>query len=195
MALLLAACEASYPTTPTAPVPLALQLHFAQPLGDASIRGGYSFKAYVIRSDGAWEEVTNQVAWSSPNPAVFRSAGSGQFIADNLGASGVIAQYQGLFASVAIVVVDPARLPTPRLSVTAVAPQTGATLQSVSALVPITGSSRDVTGEATWTSSDPLVATVATGRVTARGPGTTRITVTHQGMTASYVFSVRPPAR
>jgi len=194
-ALLITGCEASYPTTPTSAVPLAMQLHVPQPLGDASLRSSYGFTAYVIRSDGAWEEVTNQAAWSSPNPTVFRSGGSGRFVADALGTAGVIAQYQGFTMFIDIVVIDPSRLPVPRLTIGATAPRIGTTAQSRVTLVPVTGAATDVTGEAVWTSSDPSVATVEQGRVTARSPGTTRITVTHLGLTAAYLFSVRPPER
>ena len=194
--LFFAGCSASYPTTPTDAVPLGLQVHAAQPLGDASVRSVYTFFAYVLRSDGAWEDVTDRTSWSSPDPVVFRSLGSGRYLAESPGRAGARAQYAGLGAFVDVVVIDPVRQPLPRLSLGAAAPQTiGVTAQATAALLSATGGARDVTNEATWVSSDPFVATVDRGRVTAIGPGTARITVTHSGLIAAYLLSVAPAAR
>jgi hypothetical protein len=173
-----------------------LQLHFASPLGDASLRSVYSFLAYVVRSDGAWQEVTNQATWSSPDPIVFRSLGSGRFAADSVGLSGVRVQYQGLGAFADIVVIDPARQAVPRLSLSPAQTLTvGTSGQATAFLLSSSGGSRDVTPDAAWDSSDPAVASVDRGRITVKAPGTTRIMVAYDGLVSSYTFSVRPPAR
>jgi len=194
--VLIAGCSASYPTTPSPAVPLALQLHFAQTLGEASVRASYSFLAYVLRSDGAWHNATFDATWSSPDPSVFRSLGGGRFIAESPGTAGIRVEFQGLDAFVGIVVIDPARQPVPRLAVRSVPPRTvGATTQTTAALLRSADISSDVTAQATWASSDPSAATVDGGRVTALRPGTVRITATYEGLSAYYVFSVPPPER
>ena len=197
-AVLIAACDASYPTQPSAPVPVNLQLQFANAVGIVTSvpRTFFSMRTYVIRSDGAWEDVTGRTKWSSSDPFVLAPFGAGSFNGERPGTAGVRAEYEGLHAFIEIVVVDPAQLTLPRLFLTPAAPQTpGLSLTAKVELVPATGSSRDVTAEAAWVSSDPSVATVDRGRVTATDIGTTRITVNYQGFTASYVFSVPPPAK
>jgi hypothetical protein len=195
-AILIVACDASYPTTPSPAVPVALQLHFGQTLGEASVRASYSFVAYVLRSDGAWHNATTDATWSSPDPSVFRSLGTGGFVAERPGTAGVRVELQGLEAFVAIVVIDPARQPLPRLAVRGVPPRTvGATAQTTAALLQSPALSSDVTAQAAWASSDPSVATVDGGRVTALRPGTVRITAMYDGLSAYYVFSISPPDR
>lgn len=55
------------------------------------------------------------------------------------------------------------------------------------------GGVQDVTDEATYTTSDPAVATVdANGLVTAVGPGTATITVSYQGFTDTVTVTVNP---
>jgi hypothetical protein len=193
-AALAAGCDASYPTAPGQPVPLALQLHVDRPLGEAPVRATYAFSAFVLRSDGAWEDVSGGVFWSSPDPNVWRSLGSGWFHAQSPGVAGVRAEYDGLRAFIDVVVIDPSRQVVPRLSISAAGPRTvGASGQATVALLQSDGSSHDVTAAAAWMSSDASVATVDRGHVVAKGPGTTRITVTYAGLTAAYLFSVDPP--
>ena len=195
-AILIVACDASYPTTPSPAVPVALQLHFGQPLGEASVFTSYSFVAYVLRSDGAWHNATIDATWSSPDPSVFRSLGTGVFRAERPGTAGVRVELQGLEAFVAIVVIEPARQPFPRLAARGVPPRTvGATTQTTAALLQSAAVSSDVTAQAAWTSSDPSVATVEGGRVTARRPGTVRISAMYDGLWGYYVFSIPPPER
>ncbi len=52
------------------------------------------------------------------------------------------------------------------------------------------GSSQNVTGTATWESSNTAVATVAAGVVTARTPGTSEISAVHQGLRGSATLTV-----
>ena len=50
------------------------------------------------------------------------------------------------------------------------------------------------TGSATWTSSNPSVATVAAGLATSTGYGTTTITATVDGVSATASLTVGTPA-
>ena len=181
---------------PTPPEPVALQLHVAQALVEARPRSTYTFLTYILRSDDVWEDVTAQTTWSSPDPAVFRSLGSGRFMADSPGHAGVRAEYAGFASFMDVIVIDPLRLPVPRLVMVTTNPWLiGSTGQAGVTLIPASGGSRSVTAEAEWSSSDPSVATIDRGRVTAIRPGTTQITASYQALTASYVFSVRPSQR
>jgi hypothetical protein len=199
--LLVAGCTASYPTAPSEPVPVLLRVHIERPTDREILANGSprSFFAYVLRSDGAWEDVTAKTAWSSPAPSVFTliPVGSGQFAGRESGTSGVRAEYAGLAAFLEIVIDRSSLFSFPQLAIlTAAGPQTaGATEQATASVISRTASPRDVTGAATWVSSDPSVATVDGGRVTAVAPGTTRITVTFEGFTDWYLFSVQPPRR
>jgi len=187
-------CSASYPTSPTSPVAVGLQLQLVQPMGEVPVGSLGAFSAFAIRSDGAWEDVTSKTTWSSPDPLVFRSLGQGRFFADSLGRSGVRAQYEGLAEFVDIVVIDPARRPTPRLNLTMAAPNAvGASAQATAVFLPAVGGSIDVTAATAWASSDPRVAVVDRGRLTAMGVGTTRITASYADVTSYYLFSIRPP--
>lgn len=193
-AVIASGCNASYPTSPSSPVPVGLQLQVVQPMGEAQFGSLYAFSAFTIRSDGAWEDVTNKTIWSSPDSLVFRSISQGLFIASSLGNSGVRAQYEGLAQFIDVVVVDPARRPLPRLNLTMAAPSAvGGSAQATAVLLPAAGGSIDVTAAATWASSDPRVAVVDRGRLTAMGVGTTRITASYTDVTSYYLFSIRPP--
>ena len=194
---LVAGCEASYPTRPDTPTPVALQVHYLRPVGYAAVRSSYTFAAYVLRSDGAWENVTTRAAWSAPDPAVLRSSGFGVFLADAPGASGVRVEYGGLATFVDMFVIDPSVQPYPRLTIAPGTPVViGASSQATASFQSAAGAAAQaVTADAIWTSSDPAVATVAAGRVTAVGPGTTRITATFQGVSNFYGWSVPPPAQ
>ena len=187
-------CSASYPTSPSSPVPVGLQIQLAQPMGDVPVGSLYTFSAFVLRSDGAWEDVTGRTTWSSPDPLVLQTFGQGRFFTESLGSSGVKAQYQGLADFVDVVVNDPLGRPLPRLNLTMAAPGVvGASAQAIAAFVSAGGGSIDVTAAAAWASSAPSAAVVDRGRVTAMGIGTTRITASYAGVSYYYVFSVRPP--
>ena len=187
-------CSASYPTSPSTPVPVGLQLQLVQPMGDAPVGSLYAFSAFVIRSDGAWEDVTSKTTWSSPDPLVLQSFGQGRFFTESVGSSGVKAQYQGLADFVDVVVINPGGQPLPRLNLTMAAPgAVGASAQAKAVLLPAAGGSIDVTAAAAWASSAPSVAVVDRGRLTAMGIGTTRITASYADVTSYYLFSVRPP--
>jgi hypothetical protein len=81
-------------------------------------------------------------------------------------------------------------------SVAVVLVQTGVGYQAAATAAFRDGSSREVTTEAQWDSTDTLVATVdALGRITVRGVGTTDITATYQGISgrAALTVATLPP--
>jgi hypothetical protein len=171
----LSACTASYPTTPSAPSAVALQLQVADALSEPMVHPATNgFKAFVVRSDGAWEDVTNRATWSTPDPRV---------------------NYEGFAAFFDVVVLSQAQLSFPRLSATL--PRRvglGASGQAGVSLLVSSSVSRDVTAEAVWTSSMPSVATVERGLLTGRAVGTARISASVGDSTVSFLVSIAPPA-
>ncbi len=72
----------------------------------------------------------------------------------------------------------------------------GSSAQLTATAVLSDGTTIDVTSKATWTSSDPSVATVsAAGLITAVGPGTTTITCTYGGVTNTLVVTIAAPVK
>jgi hypothetical protein len=71
---------------------------------------------------------------------------------------------------------------------------TDTTIQLTATARFVDGSSRDVTSSATWTSSDPTLATVSsTGLVTAVGGGPVDVRATYQGVTGALTLQVGRP--
>jgi trimeric autotransporter adhesin len=196
----LAACHASYPVGPTdpAPAPVAFQVQYKTPLGFVSVGTSFSFGAYVLRSDGAYEDVTLRTTWSSTDPSVIRSTtGVGVFVASALGPADVVAQYERFTTTLSLFVTRTDRPVYPFVTVSAGAPRNiGDSFPATLTLRPSATSIQNVTDLAAWQSSDPSVLTVSPrGVVTAVGTGTAQITASYEGLSAWYAWSVPPPTR
>jgi trimeric autotransporter adhesin len=194
LTLVTAGCHASYPSAPTDAAPVAFQLFFTRATGLSLVGASHQFLAYVLNSDGAFEDVTRETEWSSSDPLILRpSASRGFFSALAPGAAEVVARWRGFTSSTWIVVVRPGLVAFPFLGITLAEPLTvGERAQSVATLRHSATASEVVTDRATWTSSDPGVVTVDRGAVTAVAPGTAYITAAYDGLTATYGLSVRP---
>jgi hypothetical protein len=191
------ACQA---TAPTAPSPV---LSGVAILYNTASRPGESFqlKAFAVDSDGAYTEVTEQAQWTSSNAGI-ASINPGNFVggksvsANSPGTTVITAVYQSVsgFLPVRVPmrpnpsnVVGPLRLEPARASLNGAGAEVRLTV-SFSA----SGRSSDVTTAATWTSSEPTVATVDRGVVTAQRVGTTEIVASYEGASDSYWMSVHP---
>ena len=194
------ACQASYPAAPTDSTPVGFQIYFSSAVGLASVGNTYRFSAYVLRADGAYENVTMQATWSSSDPAVLRpdvvTAGfppGAAFIAAAPGPADVIARYQGFLSSWPMQVIRSDRLVYPVLVITGVPPRMpGEKLQLGARINESATAFRVVTDIAAWSSSEAAIATVERGAVTAIAPGTVQITVADSGLSAFLRFSVYP---
>jgi Big-like domain-containing protein len=195
-----AACQASYPLSPSTPSPAALQIHVPSALGPVPVVSGFALFAYVLNSEGAYEDVTMRASWSTSDPSVISRAattstiGPMPFVAMSVGTAVITAQYQGFSTSVTIATFRRDRPAFPTLMVTggdarllrSSAPATATLQQSAT-------ESQTVTTLVSWSSSDGTVATVGSdGMVRAMGPGTTLITASFNGLSASYLLSVSP---
>jgi len=197
-------CSASLPTQPTSDA--ALQINYGEgfyqwysvPPG----RSSFSFRSFVVDSYGAYRDVSDQTTWTSSNPAVARApfAVPWMFQVFAPGTVEIQAVYQKFVVSVATVTVTPTSPFEPLI----ISPNRGP--QNVGATVDVralqqnpNSSSQDVTGLATWTSSNTKVATISIDRsattiatITALAPGTTDIQATYGGLSYSFRFSVGP---
>jgi len=195
-------CNASYPTEPTKARAVALYLAYAAPKGRAapgsnSVINGYSFIAYTLDADGAYENVSNRAAWLSSDEGIVRplttvsSTITKSFLAVSPGSASVIARFQGLEATAPMLIVESAVLSaTPRVDLTWTGQNSVGTVSSARAF--FRTPNQDVTGFASWTSSNPEVATVDRGTIRAVGSGTTIITANIEGLVDWFWFSVVP---
>jgi hypothetical protein len=189
-----ASCSAQYPGSPTpTPTLAAIQLHYQGVHERVSPGGSVGLTLWAISSEGAYESVNSRATWFSSNTSVATvTNGSARAVA--LGTADVVASYQGLTATAPIIVQGVGRQ-YPFLDISFSVPEPGRTTRAtVRYSQTPASSSRDVTAEATWTSSDPNVFTVEAGQVTGRGPGTAMLTATYGGGQASAYGSV-PPMR
>jgi hypothetical protein len=189
------ACRASYPAAPTDDsVPVAFYVLHTQTFGFAAVGSTYSFLAYTLTSDGAYEDVTSRTTWVSSDAGVLRPGATvAAFAAVASGPVEVVARHREFVHSIPMFVIRPDRQPYPYLSISAGAPRTlGEASQAVARVQQSATVSQVVTDFATWASSNPGVATVNRGLVTAVSTGTTQITASYDGLSAFYNLSVRP---
>jgi trimeric autotransporter adhesin len=143
-------------------------------------------------SDGTTVDVTASVSWVSSNPAVATVSLTGLVTAVGPGTATITGTLDGQTVTLVVTVTSATLNPnglsisTPPLTLAA-----GLTAQLAANGSYDDGSSLDVTASVSWTSSDPLVATVSpSGLVTAVAPGTAIITGTLSGETATILVTV-----
>jgi hypothetical protein len=196
--VLSSACEASFPVAPTGPVSVEgvrVMVGLSTNL-QPSVGSVISLAAYSVNTDRVYAEVTSATTWVPSNPAMVRQlSGGGSFIASAPGPIEFVAVYQGLTDSITFDVVTPPPFAEsfPRLTLQMSSPgRIGTTVQARAQLLRTSTTTQDVTDLATWTSSNPDVATVERGRVTSRGIGTVAIRVSYEGLSTASYASVRP---
>ena len=157
------------------------------------VGGTKQFTAMATYSDSSTSDVTPSVTWSSSNPSVasITASGTGAGVATGVagGSADIMATFGGITSDttlgvsggtatgVALSVINPSIAP-------------GAKLQVVAVLQYSDGSNQKVTSSATWTSSNPAVATVESssgdhpGAVAGVAPGNTTITAAANGFTS-----------
>ncbi|OXM14152.1 Ig-like domain-containing protein [Paenibacillus herberti] len=139
-------------------------------------------------------DVTDKVEWSSSSATIVKADKKGVITPVGPGMATITASLYGVTSSVKVVVRQPYEVLklTPSaelhllLSNTPV--QLGASIPSAS------GSSQDVTSQATWTTSEIYVATADGGLVTPKAPGTSTIKAEYKGVSRSLNVTVYPTA-
>jgi hypothetical protein len=178
------------------PVPVSISITPIAP----SVPAGTNvpFQATAIFSDMSTQNVTNQATWTSSNTTVagISSAGGMRGLARTLtaGTTTIQATWMGLTDSTTLTVTAaiPVSIDVAPASATAVV---GSFVQFTATLIFSDGTSGAITAQATWTSTAPSVAAVATagamrGRATALMAGTATIQASFSGLTGSATLTV-----
>jgi Bacterial Ig-like domain (group 2). len=194
-----AACNASYPFQPSSRTPVVILVVYRfGSIGPINVgMPTAALDAYAIDADGVAEDVTRQATWESSNPNVVQvEQRVPAFTAVAPGIADVIATYQGLSGRYAVRVSEPA-VDFPRLSVRGGGPTiAGGTSRLFAGVSFSNGQSQSVREQATWTTADPRIAIVTGERVdpilVGVAPGTTTITATYNGLSASVNQSIYP---
>ncbi len=148
------------------------------------VGGKQAFMARVLLSDGTEQDVTSQVSWTSGDPGIASINGQGRAtgIAEGVVAITATLNHEGAgYQDSAELTVTPAAVTIDELLVDPASATvlTGGT-QAFSARVILSdGSSQDVTGDVSWSSSDSTVAQVdASGLATGLNEGRSEIIAT-----------------
>jgi hypothetical protein len=196
VAVLACGCSASYPTQPTAPTALALQLQLRSAFGRAVVGSNYQFSAYTLRSDTAWEDVTSNAEWRSSNIGVLRPSPNGSvFAASAPGTATVLVRYGGMVQSIDVEVIAAVPQTRPRLELLSL-PQTltvGGGYSLVWLYQNVSGASTILSTGAVVESSDHGVVAVNGNGLRGITPGTATISVSYLGLTEFFRVSVTPP--
>jgi uncharacterized protein YjdB len=153
-----------------------------------------ALKAIGQYSDGSTSDLTTLATWGSSSTAVARVSTSGEVTAVMPGSADVTATF-GARSGTSKVTVSTATLTAVEVSPASATIQAGAEVPLKAAGRYSDGTSRDVTAEATWTTSDAAIAQVGTsgvsiGRVAGVGAGTATITATLDGVAGTSTITV-----
>ena len=185
------------PDTPDVPdtrVLLAIEVRPASMIVPAG--GTFAFTARGLYSDGGSGDVTTSVTWSTDDPSIASIDPSGRLSANRPGNTLVRATLGGIVGQALVSV------PRPALVGLTIDPPSGSLTVGGGTFFRATahygdGSSSDVTTIASWTSDNPIVATVTSGAVIGNGPGSAGITASFGGYSAFASVTVvgKPLAR
>lgn len=145
-------------------------------------------QAFVFFSDGTRLDVTSQVNWSTRDASV-ASVDGGLVHGNHAGSTTLVAAYAGISTSGTVQVTN-AVLQRIELTPASVQVPRGIEQQVVATGTFSDGSQFDISGTAQWSSADDNVATVAGGAVKGVNAGSTRVTASLQGLSASAVVQV-----
>jgi len=151
------------------------------------------FTATGTDSDGSTQDLTSSATWVSSNPAVATITAGGLASGAAQGTSQVSANFGGVTGSTTLTV-GPAVLVL--VAVTPANPSIAkGTAQQFSATGTYSdGSTQELTGSATWVSSNTAVATITTGGLASgAAQGTSQISATSAAVTGSTTLTVGPP--
>ncbi len=195
----LPACQASYPSQPTAARSIALMIHSGALVPVEVGTNAPTFLAYALDSDGAWRAVTSEATWSSSDPGVARVVEHSRLMPLSPGSITITARYDGVTATADMVVIDNTRTVPPSYPRLQLFPNFQSQVGSraaVSALYQATSNSsrQDVRTAAAWSSDDPRVATVdGNGILQMLAVGRTVIRASYDDASAWFYLSVAPP--
>ena len=148
-----------------------------------------SLKAQLTYFDGTVVDITTGATWSVPDSTAVSIVGAGVVKGNAVGSATVFAAFQG-FAASAKLTVTAAQVGSLSLTPSAANVARGTSVPLVASATFTDGSAYDVTGAATWSSSDASVAVVSAGMVTGKASGTAVITASLSGLTSTATITV-----
>ncbi|MEE8471227.1 MAG: Ig-like domain-containing protein, partial [Dehalococcoidia bacterium] len=159
------------------------------------------FAAVGRYSDGSTAEITAEVTWSSSDSVVVTIDHTGLAIAEAEGIAEITATLGGITSNSAIL--NATAAPVPQVVSIEVTPESsfvsvGDTRWFMAMGTYSDGSTAEITGNVTWSSSDTIVATIdESGLVTAEAEGTAEITATLDGTTSdsAILYVIVAPTR
>ncbi|MGA2957592.1 MAG: Ig-like domain-containing protein [Thermodesulfobacteriota bacterium] len=150
------------------PNPFPLEFSSFPTLLSIPVGATLQFTALGTYSDGTSHDITTQVTWTSSNPAAATISSSGLATAFAAGTANITATFETISGSTTLTVTSAT------LSFITVIPSipVGVTQQFVAIGTNPDGSTRDITQQVTWTSSNTSVTTVnSSGQATAIAAG------------------------
>ncbi|MBC7093365.1 Ig-like domain-containing protein [Candidatus Bipolaricaulota bacterium] len=160
-----------------------------------SIPAGRTQQLRVVAhySDGSARDVTDQASYQSENSSVAAVSGTGLVKGISEGSTNVVVAYEGKTAAVPVVV-GAAELESIDVEPASVSLPAGRTQQLSVTAHYSDGSTRDVTGQASYRSDNASVAAVSSsGLVTGLSQGTASVTVSFGGRSVSVPVAVGTP--
>ena len=176
--------------------PHALELLAIADAPQSPVPSGASIELVAMGtySDGVVQPVTDGLTWTSSNEAALQPLEQkGRFLAADEGASTVHVASGEVEAEVQVTV-GPAVLDHVELSGLEGSLAKGTEVQLTATGILTNGAAEDLTSSATWTSSDPSIAEIVSGRVKALMPGTVQIEARVQEHVARTELQVTPAA-
>jgi len=190
--LVLAACGGGDSGT-NAPPPPAPVASVTVTLSANAIFLGGGVTATAVARDAANNTLSGRsVTWNSSLPSVASISASGVVTTVAIGNTTITATIEGVNGSASLTV-NPPPVATVTVGLTTATLQPGQGTLATASLFSSSGA--PLTGRVvTWSSTNPLVATVSgAGAVVAVAPGTTQITATSEGQSGSAVLTVTQP--
>ena len=167
--------------------PAVVSVEVAPESGTIGVGDTVQFAATATYSDGTTGDITGQATWDSSDTDVATvDAGLATGVAE--GSTEIRATFDGVTSDAAILSVTTAAVVSIEVALESGTIGVGDTVQFTATATYSDGTTGDITGQATWNSSDPDVATInAEGLATGEGEGTIEITATLDGVTSDPV--------
>ncbi|WP_193003613.1 beta strand repeat-containing protein [Aeromonas simiae] len=148
-------------------------------------------QAVATFSDGSTQDISSQVAWLSDTPSILVVSLQGEVSAVDIGSAHVSAKIAGVSSAPVAITVTDATLSTIQISPPTLNLTMGAQAKLTATAAFSDGSVQDVSGQVSWSSSDPTVASVSSqGLVTTQTKGNVTISATLQGVTHSASVTI-----
>ena len=187
----LVACGGDGSTKPADPGPTVTTIVVSGPTGALQVGGTFALSAEVRDQSGA-AIAGKTPTWTSANNSIATVSAAGVMTAAAAGSTSISAAVDGKTGSVNVTVQNP-----PVFAVT-ITPLAGPPIAGQSTPLNVVVTDRSGTtllgSRITWSSSEPLVATVdSEGQLSATSPGTTTLTASSEGVSGSLAITVTAP--